>query len=294
MELGTMKRVFPFRGYVGTFLVVIFWLLNWNLHGLRTQWAFFPLWLGFIILIDALVYSVKGNSLISRTKYKFIGLFLISVPVWWLFEALNYFTRNWSYLGRQYFTDFQFALLASICFSTVIPAVFEVAELVGTSKLLNKINISKEIKINERKTYFILLTGIIMLSLILLLPEYFYFLLWLSLYLIIEPVNLTLGNKNLFNFLAVGNWKPILSLTTGALICGFFWEMWNFYSYPKWIYFLPGVNFVHIFEMPILGYLGYIPFSLELYALYNLINGSLLKSKDEVINFNDVKIAKTN
>ncbi|MDZ7766464.1 MAG: hypothetical protein U5K00_18910 [Melioribacteraceae bacterium] len=55
------------------------------------------------------------------------------------------------------------------------------------------------------------------------------------------------------------------------MICGFFWEMWNYYSYPKWIYDVPGVNFLHVFEMPVLGYLGYIPFSLELYSIYNLV-----------------------
>jgi hypothetical protein len=49
--------------------------------------------------------------------------------------------------------------------------------------------------------------------------------------------------------------------------------MWNFYSYPKWIYHIPYVDFWHIFEMPILGYGGYLPFALELYALYHFITG---------------------
>ena len=31
----------------------------------------------------------------------------------------------------------------------------------------------------------------------------------------------------------------------------------------------------HVFEMPLLGYIGYIPFSWELFALYHLIVGSL-------------------
>jgi hypothetical protein len=47
--------------------------------------------------------------------------------------------------------------------------------------------------------------------------------------------------------------------------------MWNFLSYPKWIYHVPFVGFLHVFEMPLLGYLGYIPFSWELFALYHLI-----------------------
>ena len=31
---------------VGIALVLLFWTLNWSLDGLRTHWAFFPLWLG--------------------------------------------------------------------------------------------------------------------------------------------------------------------------------------------------------------------------------------------------------
>jgi hypothetical protein len=57
----------------------------------------------------------------------------------------------------------------------------------------------------------------------------------------------------------------------GAVICGFFWEMWNYYSYPKWIYHTPGAQFLHVFEMPLLGYGGYVPFALELYALKNFL-----------------------
>lgn len=50
---------------------------------------------------------------------------------------------------------------------------------------------------------------------------------------------------------------------------------WNFYSYPKWVYEAPFLNFWHVFEMPLLGYLGYIPFALELFALYHLAIGVL-------------------
>jgi hypothetical protein len=71
----------------------------------------------------------------------------------------------------------------------------------------------------------------------------------------------------------------VLALGIGCLICSFFWEMWNFYSYPKWIYQIPFVDFLHIFEMPLLGYGGYLPFALELFALYHLVMG-LLKHKE--------------
>ena len=73
------------------------------------------------------------------------------------------------------------------------------------------------------------------------------------------------------DWLREGDWRPILSLSAGALFCGFFWEMWNYYSYPKWKYHTPGAEFLHVFEMPLLGYIGYLPFAWELYALRNFL-----------------------
>ena len=64
-----------------------------------------------------------------------------------------------------------------------------------------------------------------------------------------------------------------VALCVGALFCGFFWELWNFYSYPKWTYHTPGVGFWYIFEMPLIGDIGYLPFALELYALLHLATG---------------------
>jgi hypothetical protein len=39
--------------------------------------------------------------------------------------------------------------------------------------------------------------------------------------------------------------------------------MWNFYSLAKWKYSIPFVHRFEIFEMPVLGYFGYLPFGLE-------------------------------
>ena len=39
----------------------------------------------------------------------------------------------------------------------------------------------------------------------------------------------------------------------------------------KWIYHTPGAQFLHVFEMPLLGYGGYVPFALELWALKSFL-----------------------
>jgi len=291
MNKDKYKKSFPFYGWTGFLLIIVFWYLNWFLTGLRTDWAFFPLWLGFCLAADALVYTRKGTSLIHRSIKKFILLFVISAPVWWLFELFNSFTQNWFYDGRQYFTDLQFFILASISFSTVIPAVFEAAELAGTFKWIRNLKTYKRLEptVSVARIFFFL--GILTLVLEIIFPKVFYPLIWITVYFLVEPVNIKMKNRTLLHYIHKGNWKPVAALWIGCLICASFWEMWNYYSYPKWTYTLPMVNFLHVFEMPLLGYIGYLPFSLELFAVYNSINGIFGKGKDDYISFQD-KIRK--
>ncbi len=279
MNKDRYKKSFPLYGWAGILLIIVFWYLNWFLTGLRTDWAFFPLWLGFCLAVDAIVYRRKGTSLIHRSIKKFILLFVISAPVWWLFELFNSFTHNWFYDGRQYFTDLQFFILASISFSTVIPAVFEAAELAGTFRRIRNLKTYKGPEPTSAAARMFFILGVITLILEIIFPKVFYPFIWITVYFLAEPVNIKMKNRTLLQYTGRGNWKPAAALWTGILICAFFWEMWNYYSYPKWTYSLPMVNFLHIFEMPVSGYIGYLPFSLELFAVYNLIIGISGKTK---------------
>jgi hypothetical protein len=114
---------------VGLGLVAVCWPLNWILPGVRTSYLFFPLWLGYILIVDAVVWRRTGDSIWSQSRTNFVLLFVISVPAWWLFELINLRTANWEYLGRDLFSALEFNLLATISFSTVVPAVFETAQL---------------------------------------------------------------------------------------------------------------------------------------------------------------------
>ena len=279
IELKSLTRGWPAHGWVGLGLVVVFWTLNWSLPGPRTHWIFFPLWLGYCLTVDALVLRRKGTSMLTRSPSAYVKLFLVSAPAWWLFELLNLRTGNWFYDGRQFFTDLQYFILATLSFSTVMPAVFGTGELVSTFGWLRRIGRGPRIAPTRRTLVSFFVAGWLMLALLLLWPLYFFPFLWLSIYFILMPANVWLGNRSLAKYTAVGDWRPVLALWAGCLICGFFWEMWNFYAFPKWVYQVPFVDFLHLFEMPLLGYGGYIPFSLELFALYHLIMG-LLKQKE--------------
>lgn len=263
----------PLRGWAGLALIAIFWPLNWLLEGPRTHWGFFPLWLGYCLAVDAVVFSRKGSSLLSRNPGGYVGMYLISAMAWWIFEFINWRTANWIYLGEEHTGPICFFLLSSLSFSTVIPAVFGTAELVASLRPIRNMKPSSPLMPTRSLLTGMFASGWLMLALLLIWPRYFFPLVWISLFFILEPVNARRGSKTLIGFLAGGDWRPLVALSTGCLICGFFWEMWNFYSYPRWIYEIPFVGFLKIFEMPILGYGGYIPFSWELFAFYHFITG---------------------
>ncbi len=116
-----------------------------------------------------------------------------------------------------------------------------------------------------------------MLVLLFLWPHHFFPLAWLSIWFLVEPVSAALGRRSLLEDADRCDWRPFVSLALGALLCGFFWEMWNYWSFPKWYYEVPVVGFGKVFEMPILGYGGYVPFAWELFALYHLVAGGLVR-----------------
>jgi hypothetical protein len=265
------RRHLSAHGWVGVVLVAVCWPLNWALPGVRTAYLFFPLWLGYILVVDALVWERTGTSLWARSRKNFVLLFLISVPVWWLFELINLRTANWEYLGREFFSTLQFNLLSTISFSAVVPAVFETAELMLSFGWMQRFASGPRIRATAATFVDLFVVGLAMLSAMLAWPKIFYPFVWTSLVFIFEPINCWTGRPYFLKQLRDGDWRTVIALSLGALACGFFWEMWNYYSFPKWTYHIPGFGFSRVFEMPLLGFGGYVPFALELYALRNFL-----------------------
>ena len=269
-----LRRLWPAlapHGWAGALLVSLAWPLNWVLPGLRTHLLFFPLWLGYALLVDALVLRRCGTSILTRSSSDFALLFAYSAPAWWLFEAFNLRTHNWEYLGGEQFGGLAYFLLTSLSFSTVMPAVFETAELVRSTGWMRRLSCGPRLRPTPPVLLAMLGVGLVMVALSMIRPEHFYPLVWGSVFFLAEPVNAWRGRPSLLRHLSHGDWRPVAALGLGALTCGFLWEMWNFWSYPKWIYHTPGAEYLHIFEMPLLGFLGYPAFGLELYALLHFI-----------------------
>ena len=269
------RRGWPGHFWAGLALVAVCWPLNWGLEGLRTHLLFFPLWLGYILVVDGLCARRDGDSLLLRGRAKFAGLFLVSAPAWWLFEVINWRTQNWHYQGRELFSDLEYFLLASVSFSTVIPAVFVTAEWLSGTAFLRRLSRCQPVPDTPGRRRGMMAAGLALLALTLALPRYFFPFVWIAPYLVTASFNGMRGYRTLEREAARGNRTPHAALALGALVCGLFWELWNYWAFPRWVYTVPFVDFAHIFEMPLLGYGGYLPFGLELFALYHLVSGLL-------------------
>jgi hypothetical protein len=271
--LAKPRSRLPLHGWIGAGMLILFWVLNWTSTGARTHWGFFPLWLGYCLAIDGLVYWRTGTSLLTRSPRKYVGLFLVSAPVWWIFELFNVRTQNWTYIGAEVFSPLKYAFWTTLSFTTVIPAVFGSAEFAASLDVVQRRRPGPVIGTDKRTTLTFFLLGWTMLLLMLVWPRIFFLFIWLSLYFILEPINIWLGNRSLAYWTQNGDWRPVVSLWLGVLLTALFWEMWNYYSYPKWVYNVAWGDWLHVFEMPLLGYGGYLPFALELYALYHWVSG---------------------
>ena len=82
-----------------------------------------------------------------------------------------------------------------------------------------------------------------------------------------------------------GRWTGLITASVAALICGFFWELWNTYSLARWIYSIPFVHGAKVFEMPVLGYMGYLPFGIQCLLIGEMAGKTLARY--------DVRVAKT-
>jgi len=266
MKVECAKAVAAIHFYIGIILLAFSWIMNETLEGARTHYFFFFLWVGYILTIDGMLVIKRGVSPLTRAGFSYLFFFLLSIPFWWLFEGINLRMQNWEYVGSHKFGPISYFLFASLNFSTVIPAVLTTSEWVRHWRWIENLKKGPAISVPSKGLIFVL--GLGFLLLLLCFPHIFYPLCWIFLFFLTEPLNAKFKKRSiLFGDLNQGEWRAVISLAIGVLICGLCWETWNWNSDPRWVYHIPFLGFFPIFEMPLLGYLGYLPFALELFSV---------------------------
>ena len=274
------RYLLPYRGLLGLILICVAWPFSWAESGTGLQYTFFPLWLGFILAVDGLVLRRTGTSLIVRSPKIMAMMFILAIPYWWMFEAINQVIQNWVYIGSNPETSLFSLIQTSLAFSVVIPAVFEVSELVGAFNFINRFARMPARVLHRPQVAISGILGVLSLAALLTWPKYLFPITWLSLFFIFDPINYLTGRPSITANVRHGDWRLVVAFALGALICGFFWEMWNYQATISWQYNIGFFDFARIFHMPLLGYGGYLPFGLETYAMFHFVVGLLGWSRD--------------
>lgn len=281
------RQAFPWWGWAGAVLGGAAWILAWN----RFSWfgalqphTFPMLWGAFILVVNGLSRRRTGTCLMTARPVVFSALFPVSAAFWWFFEYLNRFVQNWHYSGADY-PPLTYFTLATLSFATVLPAVLSVREwLVSFPRVsgalqgrrlpgavLSRPAVGGALAVAG---FGLILAGAV--------PDVGFPFLWLSPLLIVLAFQVLGGRCPLLEDACRGTWGMAAGAALAGLFCGLFWEMWNYFSLARWSYTVPWVDRLHLFEMPLLGYAGYLPFGLACALIGDAILSPAPPRKNEI------------
>ncbi len=259
---------------VNSFLLLFFFLYFILLIFLSHKFLFFKrwfytfIWWGYILFFDLYFRKIRGFSLFSRGIFKFLRGIFFSVFIWNIFEIYNLILKNWSYYNLP-ISRYERYLGYFLGFGTVVYGI-----LISTEILFYLFG-GKIFEIDIYSFFlgrkkFSLFLGITFLILPLLFSRYFFPLIWLSFIFLFVPMFKKL--PEVFPFLKEINYVEKFNfILLGGLLSGFLWEFWNYFALSRWKYHLPFLNSPKIFEMPIAGFGGFLPFAIEVYFLYSFL-----------------------
>jgi hypothetical protein len=253
---------------------------------LRTEpfWSWHTpiVWTGYILFADGLVRSRRGSSWLTTAPGEFAFLAAASVPLWLVFEGYNQFIQNWHYINLP--PNAALRLLGyGWSFATIWPAIFETAELVASVRGEPEARTPAPAAGGPPRSAWpavSIVAGTAMLVWPLVWPSrYLAAPVWLGFIFLLDPLNERAGRESLMGDFRRGWRDRAVNLILAGLACGVLWEFWNFWARTKWIYTVPILPDVRLFEMPLPGYLGFPAFALECFALYVCARGWLWRGR---------------
>jgi hypothetical protein len=260
-------------GWIGLGIIVVaegllFWGSRWMAIFIT------PIaWTGYLLLIDAAVWSLRGESRLGKTPGHFSSLAFWSVPLWLIFEAYNLRLENWTYVGLP--ESVLVRCIGSVwSFATIWPAILETADFVEALGWFRS-HAARRMKLSPSAHLSILLLGLVLVTGPLLVPaslsRYLFGAVWIGFALLLDPINYYAKGRSLLRDLETGQTATCYSLLVSGLICGILWEFWNYWATAKWVYVFPIMQQGKIFAMPWPGYLGFPAFALECFVMYEFL-----------------------
>jgi hypothetical protein len=229
-------------------------------------------WTGYIAFVDGLVWYRVGSSWVQDARPEFVFLAAVSVPSWVVFELYNrYAIYSWYYVGLPESRPLRsFGYVWS--FATISPALFETGDLVSSFRRPLEDRPSPRPSRLTIGAWASIAVGAFMLALpFLWLSPWLAAPVFLGFVFLLDPINASAGDESILGDLRRGQTRRLVNLLAAGLLCGLVWELWNYRAGAKWIYNVPILSNVKVFEMPILGFGGFPPFALECFTMYVLV-----------------------
>jgi hypothetical protein len=251
------------------------------------SWFYCFAWWSYILLADNLLLVLRGRSLLTTRRRELWSMLPLSVVIWLLFEGYNLVIRNWAYEGVPSQLWIRWPGYAA-AFATVLPGIFVTSDLMEyilfrwrEQPCASEFERLPAAPPTAPSPVFVGL-GAALSAAPFFGPRYFFSTVWLGPIMLLDPLVEKAGIRSLSLYAASGERRKIWSLLLGGLACGMMWEFWNFWAGSKWIYSVPFFGGWKIFEMPLLGFLGFPPFALECWILYQLLRSVRCRLKSPV------------
>src|SRR5688572_19021260 len=269
------------HGYIGILIIVVAEILLFSGNQLVGVWFTPIVWTGYILFIDALLYKVTRRSLLVTDRLELLVIAIISIAAWWLFEFYNAprFWRSDLELWWHYHNLTPNPFLRRVgydwAFATIFPALFETAALFQAILFADR-GPKLSLRLSKPLLYVMIAVGAVaVIPPLVVLSNWFAPVVWLSFIFLLDPINLLRGQPSIIGDLAEGRWARLLSLLASGGVCGLLWEFWNYWALSRWTYTVPFFGDVKLFEMPVLGFLGFPPFAVECWIIYVFVRSLL-------------------
>ncbi len=283
--------------------LVLLWFPFTNI-GYFTYFLLIPLWWGFVFVLDGLVYR-QNNSIspLVQNPRMILAMAFASTTGWGVFDYVNFFIdENWYYPNGNIINPTVFYTYGLFGASAFFPQIFEWMVLLKTSKYFNKRYAGGPVV--RFPSYFfkgMFVSGYLFLFIVVFFREKLFFAIWLA------PLFVVVGLLPLFEIWNPanpirerGDWSILILAGIAGLIQGTLWEFWNYFSVEHcpwyapgmcegsatmnpafWVYSIPYVDRFHLFEMPLPGYFGYIPFAI--FYLYWHLTLSFISGRETML-----------
>ncbi|MGH9762596.1 MAG: hypothetical protein ACREDR_15730 [Blastocatellia bacterium] len=268
------SRKLKAHGYIGVAIILTAESMLFGGNSFVGHWFTPIVWTGYILFVDALVFQIKGASLLVTDRSELVLMAVISIACWWLFEFYNAprFWRSdielwWHYhnlVPNPYLRAFGY----NWAFATISPAMFETAQLFEATIFADRFH-SKAMRMSNSIMRLPAAIGLVGVTVpLLIINRWLVPVVWLSYILLFDPINAIMQWPSALGDARNGRYTRLISILAAGGLCGFLWEFWNYWAIGKWTYTVPYLGNIKLFEMPVLGFLGFPPFAVECWAMY--------------------------